>query len=52
MFAELLILLGIATRLGAFTISIIMLVAIIITKIPIAFGEGFGRFALHQLNSY
>lgn len=51
-YAGLLILLGLATRLGAFTISIIMLVAIIITKIRIAFGEGFGPFELRQLNSY
>lgn len=51
-FARLLILLGLATRLGAFTISIIMLVAIIITKIPIAFGESFRPFTLREFNSY
>lgn len=29
-----------------------MLVAIIVTKIPIAFGESFGPFALPELSSY
>lgn len=50
--AGLLILLGLATRLGALTTFMIMFVAIVVTKIPIAFGESFGPFALRELNSY
>jgi uncharacterized membrane protein YphA (DoxX/SURF4 family) len=50
--AGLFILLGFATRLSSLTTFIIMLLAIVITKIPIAFGESFGPFALRELSSY
>lgn len=50
--AGLLILAGLSTRLGALTTFIIMTVAIIVTKIPIAFGESFGPFVLRELSTY
>jgi len=50
--ASLLILFGIFTRVGAMITLIIMLVAIVVTKIPIAFGESFGPFVLRELSTY
>ena len=50
--AGLLLLLGLVTRVAAFTMLINMLVAIIVTKIPIAFGESFGPFVLRELKTY
>jgi putative oxidoreductase len=47
-----LILAGLFTRIGAFTTFCIMTVAILVTKIPIAFGESFGPFVLRDLRSY
>lgn len=48
----LLILMGLATRLGALITFAIMLVAIIVTKIPILFGEAFGPFEVRELSTY
>lgn len=50
--AGLLILFGIATRLGSLITLTIMLVAIIVTKIPILFGASFGPFELRELSTY
>ncbi|WP_372635552.1 DoxX family protein [Fodinibius sp.] len=50
--AGLLILAGLFTRIGALTTFFIMTVAIIVTKIPIAFGESFGPFVLRDLSTY
>lgn len=50
--AGLLILIGFVTRLGAFITFAIMLVAIIVTKIPILFGEAFGPFQVRELSTY
>ncbi len=50
--AGLLILAGLFTRIGALVTFSIMTVAIIITKIPIAFGESFGPFVLRKLSRY
>jgi len=50
--AGLLILAGLLTRLGAFFTFVIMTVAIIITKIPIAFGVSFGPFEMRELGTY
>jgi uncharacterized membrane protein YphA (DoxX/SURF4 family) len=50
--AGLLILFGFLTRAGALATLIIMTVAIVVTKIPIAFGQSFGPFVLRDLNSY
>ncbi|WP_217988349.1 DoxX family protein [Aliifodinibius salipaludis] len=46
------ILAGLATRLGAFITFSIMLIAIIVTKIPILFGEAFGPFQVRELSTY
>ncbi len=46
------ILAGFMTRAAAFTMLINMMVAIIVTKIPIAFGESFGPFVLRDLKTY
>ena len=46
------ILIGFATRAAALIIMIIMSVAIIVTKIPILYGESFGPFNLRELNTY
>lgn len=51
-FAGLLILAGLFTRPGAFTTFMIMTVAIVVTKVPIAFGASFGPFELRELSSY
>ena len=48
----LLILFGFLTRFAAFAMIINMTVAIIVTKIPIAFGESFGPFILRELKTY
>ncbi|MEL7833198.1 DoxX family protein [Fodinibius sp. Rm-B-1B1-1] len=50
--AGLLILFGLFTRGGAFLTFCIMSVAIIVTKIPIAFGASFGPFELRELSTY
>lgn len=47
-----LMLIGLLTRAGALTTFLIMTVAIIVTKIPIAFGESFGPFVLREMSSY
>jgi putative oxidoreductase len=47
-----LILIGFLTRPAALAMMINMLVAIIVTKIPIAFGESFGPFVLRDLKTY
>lgn len=47
-----LILIGLLTRLGALITLIIMTVAIVVTKIPIGFGESFGPFILRDLSRY
>jgi len=48
----LLLLAGLITRGAALVMLINMSVAIIVTKIPIAFAESFGPFNLRELNSY
>ena len=50
--AGLLILAGLTTRLGALITFLIMIVAIVVTKIPILFGESFGPFVVRELSSY
>lgn len=50
--AGLLILAGLLTRGGALLTFIIMTVAIIVTKIPIALGHGFGPFTVRELSDY
>ncbi|HET8885450.1 MAG TPA: DoxX family protein [Salinimicrobium sp.] len=47
-----LLLLGFLTRCAALAMLINMTVAIVVTKIPILFGESFGPFVLRELNSY
>lgn len=47
-----LLLLGLLTRLAAVPMLVIMLVAIITTKIPILLGHGFGPFAVRELSQY
>lgn len=48
----LLLLVGLLTRAAALAMIINMTVAIIVTKIPIAFGESFGPFVLRELKTY
>ena len=48
----LLILFGFLTRPAALAMLVNMLVAIAVTKIPIAFGESFGPFVLRDLKTY
>ncbi|AUC84298.1 DoxX family protein [Polaribacter sp. ALD11] len=48
----LLLLVGLLTRAAAFAMLINMTVAIIVTKIPIAFDESFGSFVLRELKTY
>lgn len=48
----LLILLGLLTRLAAIPTLIIMLVAIVTTKIPILLGHGFGPFGVRDVPFY
>lgn len=48
----LLLLVGLLTRVAALAMVINITVAIIVTKIPIAFGESFGPFVLRELKSY
>lgn len=50
--AGLLLLVGFFTRFAALVTLVIMSVAIIVTKIPIAFGASFGPFTLRELGSY
>ncbi|HLU90132.1 MAG TPA: DoxX family protein [Cyclobacteriaceae bacterium] len=50
--AGILILLGLITRGAAIITLVIMSVAIVTTKIPIAFGESFGPFVLRDLQIY
>jgi putative oxidoreductase len=47
-----LILLGLFTRLAALPLIVIMLVAIISTKVPVLIGEGFWGFALREVPYY
>lgn len=47
-----LILLGLWTRLAAIPLLVIMLVAIITTKIPILLGQGFGPFGVRDVPFY
>jgi len=47
-----LLLTGLLTRGAALAMLINMTVAIIVTKIPIAFGESFGPFNLRELSTY
>lgn len=47
-----LVLAGLLTRLAAIPLLIIMLTAIIVTKIPILFGHGFGPFEVRELSQY
>ncbi|MBB5984716.1 DoxX family protein [Sphingobium lignivorans] len=50
--AGMLFLLGYATRIAAVPIIIIMIVAIVSTKIPILLGREWGGFSLRELDSY
>ncbi|SMO63476.1 Uncharacterized membrane protein YphA, DoxX/SURF4 family [Gracilimonas mengyeensis] len=50
--AGMMVLMGVLTRVGAFSTITIMSVAIITTKIPIAFRESFGPFVLRDLEVY
>ncbi|HLV02731.1 MAG TPA: DoxX family protein [Acidobacteriota bacterium] len=47
-----LVLLGLWTRLAAVPLVVIMLVAIVTTKIPILMGHGFGPFTVRDLPFY
>ena len=47
-----LLLAGLITRGAALAMLVNMTVAIVVTKIPIAFGESFGPFHLRELNTY
>ncbi|MGM0530804.1 MAG: DoxX family protein [Bacteroidota bacterium] len=47
-----LILAGLLTRYATIPLILTMLTAIVITKIPIAFGESFEPFNLRELNQY
>jgi len=47
-----LFLIGCLTRVAAIAMLINMSVAIIVTKLPIAFGESFGPFILRELKTY
>lgn len=47
-----LLLIGLLTRGAALAMLITMTVAIIVTKLPIAFGESFGPFNLRELSTY
>ncbi|MBF9252174.1 DoxX family protein [Pontibacter sp. 172403-2] len=47
-----LLLLGFITRGAALAMLVDMSVALIVTKIPIAFGESFGPFVLRDLETY
>ena len=51
-FAGIMILAGVFTRIGALCTISIMSVAIIVTKIPIAYGASFGPFALADHEMY
>jgi putative oxidoreductase len=46
------LILGLLTRVAALAMIINMTVAIIVTKIPILFGESFGPFVLRDLKTY
>ena len=48
----LLLLAGLLTRAAALAMFINITIAIIVTKIPIAFGESFGPFVLSELKTY
>jgi uncharacterized membrane protein YphA (DoxX/SURF4 family) len=48
----LLLLVGLLTRAAALAMLINMTVAIIVTKIPIAFGDSFGPFVIRELKTY
>ena len=46
------VLIGFLTRYASIPLIITMLTAIIVTKIPVAFGESFGPFTLRELGQY
>ncbi len=48
----LLLVFGLLTRAAALAMLISMTVSIIVTKIPILFGESFGPFSLQELKTY
>jgi uncharacterized membrane protein YphA (DoxX/SURF4 family) len=47
-----LVLLGLYTRWAAVPLIVIMLAALVTTKLPILLGEGFGPFAVRPLDTY
>ena len=47
-----LLLIGLITRGAALAMLVNMTIALIVTKIPIAFGESFGPFVLRELKTY
>ncbi len=51
-FCGALILVGFATRVVALPLILIMLGAIVVTKIPILLGHGFGPFGVRELSTY
>ncbi|MDZ7780659.1 MAG: DoxX family protein [Gemmatimonadota bacterium] len=46
------LLVGLLTRVAAIPTLVIMMVAIVTTKIPILFGQGFGPFPVRELSTY
>lgn len=48
----LLILLGLLTRLAAVPTFVIMVVALLTTKVPVLLGHGFGPFTVRELSRY
>lgn len=47
-----LVLIGLYTRWAAVPLAVIMVGALVTTKLPILLGEGFGPFAVRDLDSY
>lgn len=47
-----LVLVGAATRLAALPLLVIMLVALVTTKLPVLMGHGFGPFEVRELSRY
>lgn len=47
-----LVLAGLLVRLAALPLVVVMLVAIVTTKIPILLGHGFGPFGVRELSTY
>lgn len=48
----LLLIFGLLTRAAAFAMFINITVSIVVTKLPIGFGESFGTFVLQELKTY